>query len=204
MSKLADNFLFMLDNGYMETLDTLTQQPIVITKQIKEEVNSNFDIDRLRKVSDNLDLFQSKFVIPFPRHNDALYPISKIIEEDSKEGNLYTIPFYEYKKRTGALSSENYNHLLFLDIERDGVQLTIPIYKLFLYRNHPGGITLSFTPISSNRLYRIKEEPNDRFLITKGDSIRTVFRSMKRQNKFRANISLDQAGIDSDFDLDKI
>ncbi len=186
LTELSASLLYMINNNHITTVG----DPSI------EELIDDFNNSRLKVVSKNYDLFlnwpiyqiMSGVTIPDFMANEAL------------NGIPYGISIQWYASVEYEASSQQYEHALFLDVTRDGMRLITPIYKLFNIDDN----TLFFEPIGCTTVMRIEMQPEDKFIMIKGDTIRTIVRQMKKQVQFKANAQREHAGIAGKFNADQI
>ncbi len=189
INELNIAFLYMIANNYIETVETKTSKEIII----------ELDNFRLRSVAKNYSLFLNSNISGAPFGTSS--EIIDFIDSDAVDGQLYSINMENYNRASFEnTSSEWYNHFLFLDIVRDGMRLITPIYKLF----HLSDDTLGFNTAGANTGFELQRREGDKFLIARGDTLRVILRQLRKQVKFKEQVSLEHAGVSSKFSDDQI
>jgi len=192
---LKDIFETMLLNKDIKIRDR--DVSVMLPREVKEfraEVAKVIDRPRIRKMDTIYDLFGSGNVIPYPN-------VDGILEKEMQPGVLYSLRLKDYQTHThGSRGSTRFDYLLFLNIIRDGQRFTVPVYKSF----ELGDNTLNTMIVNTRFTLEIDVEPDDQFIIVKGDTFMTVVKEIKDQAAFKKNIQYDQVGSAGSFDKDKI
>ncbi len=189
INELNLSFIYMVANKHILT------DPLDKTM---EDVLSEIDSHRLNSVAKNYSLFLKSHA-----PNITLHTSDEIIDfmaGDAIEGQLYGISIEDYSKIEIAGLSKWYDHILFLDVIRDGMRLIVPIYKLFSLKEDK----LYFNAIGVTSEFVLNVEEDDKFLIASGTTLRVVLRQLKKQDQFKENISREHAGVINKFSIDQI
>ncbi len=189
MNELSVPFLYMIVNDYIKITDART------TTEVAQEIDNH----RLNSIAKNYDLFLDSNIqqLPFRTENEII----KFMSETATEGQLYSMSLDSYDEaRALNGSTEWYDHVLFLDVTRDGMRVVVPVYKLFNLEDS----SLNFNVIGSNMNLELDVKEGDKFLIIRGDNIRIVLRQLKKQLQFKNQVNLEHAGITSKFSIDQI
>ncbi len=185
LNNITAPFLFLINNDFIipKHKDEL--------KQTTEELLADLDNSRLNYVSKNIDLFTEATPVRVPSD----FNINDFIEKEAKEGILYEFDLTAFKDLGKRPIADMYEFMLFLDTTRDGMRLVVPIYKLFMLSEDE----LWFTPMGCVTSMVIEPQADDKFLLTRGDTLRGCVKKLKKQNKYQTCVVHEHAGISGKF-----
>ncbi len=187
LNEITAPFLYMFNNNYIQD----HEENDLNTENIIEKFNKT----RLNSIAKNIDLFSIENIIQFPSNMS----FKDLSNEDS--GQLYSIDIKEYVQHLTVSSADKYEHMLFIDITRDGMRLVVPIYKLFAYEDN----NLVFNILNITGLIpKIELQANDKFLFIAGDTLRTAMRYLKKNSLLKDRAKLEHAGITGKFSIEQI
>ncbi len=181
-------FEYMLDKEYITLQDSIV--PGVTPAATRDAAAVNFSGTRLKRLDENYDLFAADNISECPKRSQRssaghhLINVSRLID-----GELYKLKVTEENLLAG-LGRHRYETQLFINIERDGLRLTLPIFKLFFIHDN----ILQATIHGTNVVIKITINDNDNFIISNGDNFRTMMRMVKNQTKYKNKMRVELAG----------
>ncbi len=187
LNEISAPFLYMINNDFIEIVEDIT------TEKIVHDLNNH----RIKSLAKSYDLFTTSNISKIPDSENEV----NFIFYQLPEGHLYSVDINTYHTITNGVSSlELYNHILFLDVTRNGMRLIIPIYKLF----HIEDKYLLFNAVGVSFLSKLELESDDKFLVASGDNLRSTIRKLRKNVRFKKQVSLGHAGVYDKFSSDQI